>query len=70
MEEGDLSIDCNAPKEKFQYPSGKYEGLEIVFNMEILKQQPIVSLTDFGIGLEWYEYFQTGSTGIYGCSNI
>lgn len=55
MEEGDLSIDCNAPKEKFQYPSGKYEGLEIVFNMEILKQQPIVSLTDFGIGLEWYE---------------
>ena len=37
LEEGDLSIDLNAPKECFQYPSGKYKGLEIVFDLEVLE---------------------------------
>lgn len=49
LENGDLSIDRNAPKESFRYPSGKYEGLEIVLNMDLLKEQPVPSLTDFGI---------------------
>lgn len=63
LEEGDLSIDCNAPKESFQYPTGKYEGLEIVFNMEILKQQPVAALMDFGIGLEWCECLENKYQG-------
>lgn len=53
LEEGDLSVDRNAPKECFQYPSGKYEGLEIVFNLEILEQNSVTALTDLGIEKVW-----------------
>lgn len=52
LENGDLSIDRNAPKETFRYPSGKYEGLEIVFNIEILAKQPVGALSDYGIDAE------------------
>lgn len=55
LAEGDLSVDRNAPKESFQYPSGKYEGLEIVFNLEILRKYPVTALTDLGIERIWQE---------------
>lgn len=47
---GMLSIDCNQPKEDFRYPSGRYEGLEIVLNMEELSRCPLGILEDLGIG--------------------
>lgn len=64
LESGDLSIDHNVPKDSFRYPSGEYEGLEIVLNMALLKEQPVPALKDFGIipALQrWLEHTDRGS---------
>lgn len=47
---GMLSIDCNRPKEMFHYPTKQYEGLEIVLNLDELREHPVVILEELGIG--------------------
>lgn len=49
---GMLSIDCNQPKEMFRYPTKQYEGLEIVLNLDELKEHPAVILDELGIGTD------------------
>lgn len=49
---GMLSIDCNQPKEMFRYPTKQYEGLEIVLNIEDLRENPVTILEELGLGPE------------------
>lgn len=49
---GMLSIDCNQPKEMFHYPTKQYEGLEIVLNLDELREHPVMILDELGIGPE------------------
>ena len=65
LEEGDFSADRNAPKECFKYPSGRYEGLEIVFNFEILRHNPVTVLTDLGIERVWRERMKAKENGSF-----
>lgn len=52
LEKGVLSIDTNQPKENFIYPSGRYEGLELIFDLHSLGEQKPQALYDFGFSPE------------------
>lgn len=52
---GMLSIDCNQPKEMFRYPTKQYEGLEVVLNLDELREHPAVILDELGIGTDRVE---------------
>lgn len=52
LEKSMLSIDSNEPKKNFLYPGGRYVGLELVFDMEVLREQPVQALLDCGISPE------------------
>ena len=62
---GMLSIDCNQPKEIFRYPTKRYEGFEIVFNLEELTKNPLSILEDLRIGLRRYEELIEHNQGSY-----
>ena len=48
LEEGNLSIDSNAPKNDFIYPGGRYDGLEIILDLEELREKPVQAFADCG----------------------
>lgn len=52
LEKGNISIDSNAPKKNFLYPGGRYAGLELVLDMEVLRERPVQALLDCGIDPE------------------
>lgn len=52
LEKGILSIDLNPPKENFIYPNSRYKGLELIFDLEKLKNQRLQVLYDLGISPE------------------
>lgn len=49
LEKGTLSIDSNAPKENFLFPGGRYAGLELIFDLKVLEQTPVIAFRDCGI---------------------
>lgn len=51
LETGMLSIDSNAPKKNFLYPGGRYAGFELVFDLKVLKEQPVQAFLDCGIDI-------------------
>lgn len=57
LEQGTLSIDSNEPKASFLFPSGRYVGLELILDMQILEKQPVQALVELGIDfrqiMEW-----------------
>lgn len=55
LEKGILSVDSNAPKEKFLFPGGRYAGLEMILDMHELKQHPIQAFLDCGVNPEKIE---------------
>lgn len=65
LERGALSIDSNAPKKDFLYPGGRYTGLELVLDMEILRKQPVRALLDCGIDPEVLQERLNRSRGSY-----
>ncbi|MBR1863812.1 MAG: helix-turn-helix transcriptional regulator [Ruminococcus sp.] len=53
MSPGLLNINTNAPKEGYSYPGNHYVGLEIAFDLDVLKQSEPACLKDLGLGLDF-----------------
>lgn len=51
LEKGILSLDSNMPEDAFVSPKGRYAGLEIIFNLEIIKESPVNAFLDCGIDI-------------------
>lgn len=59
LEPGMISIDRNQPEGMFISPNGRYEGLEIILNIDILKKHIPDMFSDCGIDiLKMYEELQ------------
>ena len=63
MTPGLLNVNNRVPKDGYHYPTGSYEGLEIAFDMTVLKEHMPVELTSFGLTLEELEDFLERGNG-------
>lgn len=51
LEKGTLSLDSNMPEDAFVSPKCRYAGLEIIFDLEILKEFPVHAFLECGIDI-------------------
>ena len=49
LEPGRINFDLRQPEQGCIFPGGFYEGLELVIDLPLLKENPPASLTEFGI---------------------
>lgn len=65
MEPGMLCIDCHEPKDGYSYPTGEYTGLELAFDLDVLRDDPPPALRDYGDFSGWMEDLLTAGNGSY-----
>lgn len=65
LESGMISVDCNQPEDMFIIPNARYEGLEIILDMDVLKNREPPILSDFGIDLMGFYHTLQSSNGGY-----
>lgn len=51
LESGLVSVDSNAPLNMFVYPKKRYEGLEIIFDLNVFNESSPQAFSDFGIDI-------------------
>lgn len=49
LEKGILSVDSNSPKDNFLFPGARYQGIELVLDLERLGRENVQALSDLGI---------------------
>ena len=65
MTPGLLNINSRTPKDGYSYPGGAYEGIEVAFDLEMLKEKTPVELSAFGLTYETLEEYLTRGNGNY-----